>query len=60
MDTQVKSTLNVSPAEILEKAIGMQAMLREKAQHTRSLRRIPDETMAELIDAGFFKMTATK
>ena len=56
MDTKVKSTSNVSPAEMLDKAIAMQDMLREKAQHTRGLRRIPDETMAKLIDAGFFKM----
>ena len=56
MDTKVKSTSNVSPAEMLDKAIAMQDMLREKAQHTRGLRRIPDEIMAKLIDAGFFKM----
>ena len=36
MDTKVKSTSNVSPAEMLDKAIAMQDMLREKADRPRT------------------------
>ena len=45
-----------SPAAMLERAIAMQPTLRDRAAKTRELRRVTDESMAELIDAGFFRM----
>jgi 3-hydroxy-9,10-secoandrosta-1,3,5(10)-triene-9,17-dione monooxygenase len=60
VDTQVKNLAEISPEELLDRAIAMQATLRERAKHTRELRRVPDETMAELIAAGFFKMMQPK
>lgn len=42
--------------EFLQKAMAMRATLEGRAAETRGLRRVPDETMAELKAAGFFKM----
>lgn len=60
MDTKVKPPTSISPEELLSRAIAMQATLRERASHTRELRRIPDQTIAELTAAGFFKMMQPK
>ena len=51
------STVNaVSAEQLLERAIAMQPVLRERANHARELRRVPDETIADFKQAGFFRM----
>ena len=60
MDSITQDQVTVSPTEFIERAIAMQPTLRERAAHTRELRRVPDESIAELIEAGFFKMMQPK
>jgi len=43
-------------ADLLEKARALQPVLRERAETTATLRRLPDETIRDLQEAGFFKM----
>ena len=51
------STVNAVTAEqLLERAIAMQPVLRERANHARELRRVPDETISDFKQAGFFRM----
>lgn len=50
----------VTAETLLEKARAMQATLKERREETRQLRRLPDQTMADLIAAGFFKMMQPK
>ncbi|MFK8021436.1 MAG: acyl-CoA dehydrogenase family protein [Pseudomonadales bacterium] len=49
--------MNNSTAEnLLQRAKDMRPVLESRSSHTRTLRRIPDETITELKAAGFFKM----
>jgi 3-hydroxy-9,10-secoandrosta-1,3,5(10)-triene-9,17-dione monooxygenase len=41
---------------LVQRAQGLQGGLRARAEHTGALRRLPDETIAELQEAEFFKM----
>jgi len=45
---------------LLNRAIGLQDTLRARAETAASLRRLPDETVADLQAAGFFKMLQPK
>lgn len=47
---------SVTASELLERAIAMQPVLRERANHARELRRVPEETIADFKEAGFFRM----
>ena len=42
--------------ELVAAAKALQPALRERAAKTRALRRLPDETVADLHEAGFFRM----
>ena len=42
--------------DLLEKAHALQAVLRERAEETAALRRLPDETIRDMQEAGFLKM----
>jgi 3-hydroxy-9,10-secoandrosta-1,3,5(10)-triene-9,17-dione monooxygenase len=42
--------------QLLESARALQPVLRERAQKCKSLRRVPDETIADFHAAGFFKI----
>jgi len=44
------------PDTLLQRARELQEGLRSRRQQTRELRKLPDETVAELIQAGFFKI----
>lgn len=49
-----------SAQSLLERAKLLVPTLRERAAQTRSLRRLPDETIADLTTAGFFRMLQPK
>lgn len=49
-------TTHVTPAELVERARGLVPVLRDRAAKAKMLRRVPDETMADLHDAGFFRI----
>jgi 3-hydroxy-9,10-secoandrosta-1,3,5(10)-triene-9,17-dione monooxygenase len=46
----------VSLETLLERAEVLVPRLRERARHAEELRRLPDETFAEFLEAGFFKV----
>src|SRR4051812_44674244 len=46
--------------ELLERARALLPSLRERAREAGELRRIPDQTIAEFRDAGFFRMLQPK
>ena len=45
-----------SPAEVLDAIRELQPLLRERAQETEDLRRIPEETIKSLQDTGVFRL----
>ncbi len=45
-----------TPEQLVERARALVPTLRERASKTDQLRRLPDETIKDLIDAGFFKI----
>lgn len=49
-------TLGVYEHEVLDRIEKLLPVLRERAQETEDLRRIPDETIADLRATGFFKL----
>lgn len=46
----------VAAEQVLEKIGALLPEIEQRAQHTEDLRRIPDETVSSLLDAGFFKL----
>lgn len=55
-----RSTVIPAHEEMLARADALIPRLRERAEETELLRRIPDTTMNELKDAGFFRILAPK
>ena len=47
-----------SPAEILDRARGLVLHLRERAEESRRLRRVPDATMEDYDAAGLIRLAA--
>jgi 3-hydroxy-9,10-secoandrosta-1,3,5(10)-triene-9,17-dione monooxygenase len=47
-------------AELLARAEGLIPVLRERAERAEELRRLPDETIADLHDSGLFRMLQPK
>ena len=45
-----------SLADMVERAEALLPRLRDRARQTDELRRLPDDTVAELRDAGFFRV----
>jgi 3-hydroxy-9,10-secoandrosta-1,3,5(10)-triene-9,17-dione monooxygenase len=45
-----------TPEEMVRRARELAPVLKERAQKTAELRRLPEETMADLHDGGFFKI----
>jgi 3-hydroxy-9,10-secoandrosta-1,3,5(10)-triene-9,17-dione monooxygenase len=45
---------------LLRRAVDLQETLRARSNETTALRRLPDETIADLQEAGFFKMLQPK
>ena len=50
------ATMPVTREELVQRAAALVPRLRERAQRTEQLRRLPDETIADLMDAGLFRM----
>jgi 3-hydroxy-9,10-secoandrosta-1,3,5(10)-triene-9,17-dione monooxygenase len=46
----------MNPETLLERARAMVPVLAERAQACEELRRLPDETLAEFVDAGFYRI----
>jgi 3-hydroxy-9,10-secoandrosta-1,3,5(10)-triene-9,17-dione monooxygenase len=49
--------MGVDADEVLDRARALVPRLRERARETERQRRISDETIAELIDAGLLRLT---
>lgn len=49
-----------TPAELIERARAMIPTLKARAQKATELRRVPDETIAEMQEAGFFRILQPK
>ena len=55
-DSTKKSSLQPSREELIAHAADLVPVLRERAIKTEELRRIPDETIADLKDAGLWRI----
>jgi len=55
-DSTKNSSLQLSREELIANAADLVPVLRERATKTEELRRIPDETIAELRDAGLWRI----
>jgi len=50
------STMPVTREEMVQRAAALVPKLRERAAQTEQLRRLPDETIADLVDAGLLRI----
>lgn len=50
------ATMPVTREELVQRAAALVPKLRERAERTEQLRRLPDETIADLVDAGLFRI----
>lgn len=50
------STMPVTREELVQRATALVPRLRERAERTEQLRRLPDETVADLVDAGLMRI----
>ena len=50
------STMPVTREEMVQRASALVPRLRERAERTEQLRRLPDETVADLVDAGLMRI----
>ena len=50
------STMPVTREEMVQRAAALVPKLRERAAQTEQLRRLPDETVADLVDAGLLRI----
>jgi len=55
MSAQTPTTTGLTRAEILARADGLIPALRERAARAEELRRLPEETIRDFQDAGFFR-----
>ena len=60
VDGALPADAQVSPAELVARARAMVPVLKERARRTTAERRIPDETIAEMQAAGFFRILQPK
>jgi 3-hydroxy-9,10-secoandrosta-1,3,5(10)-triene-9,17-dione monooxygenase len=60
VDGALPADAQVSPAELIARARAMVPVLKERARRTTAERRIPDETIAEMQAAGFFRILQPK
>jgi len=60
VDGALPADAQVSPAELIARARAMVPVLKERACRTTAERRIPDETIAEMQAAGFFRILQPK
>ena len=50
------STMPITREELVRRAAALVPRLRERAERTEQLRRLPDETIADLVDAGLMRI----
>jgi len=50
------STMPVTREELVQRAAALVPRLQERAERTEQLRRLPDETVADLVDAGLMRI----
>jgi len=50
------STMPVTGEEMIQRASALVPRLRERAERTEQLRRLPDETIADFVDAGLLRI----
>ena len=50
------STMPVTREQMVQRAAALVPRLRERAERTEQLRRLPDETVADLVDAGLMRI----
>src|SRR5215212_10749829 len=51
------ATMPVTREEMVQRATALVPRLRERAERTEQLRRLPDETVADLVDAGLLRIS---
>ena len=52
------ATMPVTREEMVQRATSLVPRLRERAERTEQLRRLPDETVADLVEAGLLRISA--
>lgn len=50
------ATMPATRAELVQQAAALVPKLRERAERAEQLRRLPDETIGELTDAGLYRI----
>lgn len=50
------STMTISREEMVRRAAALVPRLQERAERTEQLRRLPEETVGDLVDAGLFRI----
>jgi alkylation response protein AidB-like acyl-CoA dehydrogenase len=60
VNAQTASQDRVSAEELVARAEALVPVLRERARHAEQLRRIPDETIADLTEAGLFPVVSPR
>jgi 3-hydroxy-9,10-secoandrosta-1,3,5(10)-triene-9,17-dione monooxygenase len=50
------ATMPITREELVQRAAALVPRLRERAERTEQLRRLPDETIADLVDAGLMRI----
>jgi len=50
------STMSVTREQMVQRAAALVPRLQERAERTEQLRRLPDETVADLVDAGLMRI----
>ncbi len=53
---KLKESPTVDASALIQRAIELQPLLRERARDTEKLGRVPDDTVEKFTEAGFFKM----
>lgn len=56
MTNEIDNPQALTPEELLRRASGMIPVLKERAAHTEELRRIPDETVQDLLASGLHRI----
>ena len=56
LDKDISTQEIPSPEDLYQRAQSLKPVLEERADKAAELRRLPDETMKDLKDQGFFKI----
>ena len=60
MTQEADTTAVLTPDELLRRASEMVPALKERAGYTEELRRMPDETVQDLLESGLYRIAVPK